>query len=74
MGPSTKESWRTGCIEALADAGQHRKLKGADLVSFKARVRSARQARSAEGDRALIAILKEYCPKDAHVTSYPGSL
>ena len=74
MGPGTKESWRSGCIEALDNAVRHRNLKGAELVSFNVRVRTARQERSAEGDRALIAILKEYCAKDAHVTSYPGSL
>jgi hypothetical protein len=73
MGPSTKESWRAGCIQAL-DAVNHRKFKQLDLASFKVRVRTARQARTPEGDRALIAILKEYCPQDSHVTSYPGSL
>ena len=74
MGPGTKESWRTGCIEALNNAVRQRNLKGAELASFNVRVRTARQARSAEGDRALIAVLKEYCPEDVHVTSYPGSL
>jgi len=74
MGPSTKESWRAGCLQALDDAIHHRKLTGAELASYKVRVQTARRARSPEGDRALIAILKEYCPQDAHVTSYPGSL
>jgi hypothetical protein len=74
MGPSTKESWREGCLQALDDAVHHRKLASAELASYNVRVRTARQARSPEGDRALIAILKEYCPQDVHVTSYPGSL
>jgi len=74
MGPSTKESWRDGCLLALDDAVHHRKLASAEFASYKVRVRTARQARSPEGDRALIAILKEYCPQDVHVTSYPGSL
>jgi len=74
MGPSTKESCREGCLQALDDAIDVRKLAGAELASYKVRVRTARQARSPEGDRALIAILKEYCPQDVHVTSYPGSL
>ena len=74
MGPSTKESWREGCLRALDDAVDHRKLAGSELASYQVRVRTARQARSPEGDRALIAILKEYCPQDVHVTSYPGSL
>jgi hypothetical protein len=74
MGPSTKESWREGCLRALDDAVDHRKLARAELASYQVRVRTARQARSPEGDRALIAILKEYCPQDVHVTSYPGSL
>ena len=74
MGPSTKESWRDGCLRALDDAVDRRKLAGAELASYKVRVRTARQARSPEGDRALIAILKEYCPQDVHLTSYPGSL
>jgi|GEM_PF-5402203 len=73
MGPSTKESWRAGCVQAL-DGVNQRKFKQLDLASFKVRVRTARQARTPEGDRALIAILKEYCPQDSHVTSYPGSL
>jgi hypothetical protein len=74
MGPSTKESWRAGCLQALDDAVDQRKLTSAELASYKFRVRTARQARSPEGDRALIAMLKEYCPQDVHVTSYPGSL
>jgi hypothetical protein len=74
MGPSTKESWRAGCLRALDDAVDQRKLAGAELASFRVRVRTARQARSPEGDRALMSILKEYCPQDVHVTSYPGSL
>ena len=73
MGPHTKESWRAGCIQAL-DGVNYRRIKKLDLASFKYRVRTARQARTSEGDRALIAILKEYCPQDVHVTSYPGSL
>ena len=73
MGPSTKESWRAECVEALERVNS-RKFKKQDLASFKLRVRTARQARTPEGDRALIAILKEYCPLDSHVTSYPGSL
>jgi hypothetical protein len=73
MGPSTKESWRAGCIQAL-DGVNYRKFKQVDVASFKLRVRTARQARTPEGDRALMAILKEYCPLDSHVTSYPGSL
>jgi len=73
IGPSTKELWRAGCVQAL-DGVNYRKFKKLDLASFKFRVRTARQARTPEGDRALIAILKEYCPQDAHVTSYPGSL
>ena len=74
MGPSTKESWRDGCLQVLDDAVHHQKLAGAELASYKVRVRTARQARSPEGDRALIAILRECCPQDVHVTSYPGSL
>jgi hypothetical protein len=74
MGPNTKESWREGCLRALDDAVDQRKLASPELANYKVRVRTARQARSPEGDRALIAILKEYCPQDAHVTSYPGSL
>lgn len=73
MGPSTKELWRAGCVQAL-DRVNYRKFKKLDLVSFKYRVRTARHSRTPEGDRALIAILKEYCPQDVHVTSYPGSL
>ena len=74
MGPSTKESWRDGCLRALDDAVELRMLAGAELASYRLRVRTARQARSPDGDRALIAILREYCPQDMHVTSYPGSL
>ena len=73
MGPRTTESWRAGCVEALERVNS-RKFKKQDLASFKLRVRTARQARTPEGDRALIAILKEYCPQDLHVKSYPGSL
>ena len=73
MGPRTTESWRVGCVEALERVNS-RKVKKQDLASFKLRVRTARQARTPEGDRALIDILKEYCPLDSHVTSYPGSL
>jgi hypothetical protein len=74
MGPSTKELWRAGCVQALDNSVDRRKINEMDLASFKYRVRTARQARSPEGDRALIAILREYCPQDVHVTSYPGSL
>ena len=74
MGPNTKESWREGCLQALDEAVEQRKLTGVELASYKVRAQTARRARSPEGDRALIAILKEYCPQDAHVTSYPGSL
>ncbi len=73
MGPSTKELWRAGCVQAL-DGVNYRTFKKLDLASVKLRVRTARHARTPEGDRALIAILKEYCPLDSHVTSYPGSL
>jgi hypothetical protein len=74
MGPTTKELWRAGCVQALDKSVDYRKMNEMDLVSFKYRVRTARHARTPEGDRALIAILKEYCPQDRHVTSYPGSL
>jgi hypothetical protein len=74
MGPSKEKSWRAGCLRALDDAVDYRKLTGAEDASYKVRIRTARQARSPEGGRALIAILKEYCPQDVHVTSYPGSL
>jgi hypothetical protein len=74
MEPNTKESWRAGCLQALDEAVDHRKLTGAELASYRVRVQTARRARSPEGDRALIAMLKEYCPQDLHVTSYPGSL
>src|SRR5262245_25155607 len=52
MGPSTKESWRDGCLRALDAAVEHRMLRGAELASYRVRVRTARQARSPEGDRA----------------------
>ena len=74
MGSSTKESWRDGCLRALDNAVNPRKLTGTERASYEVRVRTARRAHSPEGGRALIAILKEYCPQDVHVTSYLGSL
>lgn len=72
IGPKEIELWRAGSLTALDGAIADGHLAPVELEAFNRRVRTARFARNEQGDQDLLALLREYCPDNSHITSYPG--
>jgi hypothetical protein len=72
IGPREIELWRAGSLNALDDAITDRHLASVELEALNQRVRTARFSRNERGDQDLLSLLREYCPTDSYIASYPG--
>jgi hypothetical protein len=70
--PTDTEYWRAGSLMALDGAIADRPLAPIEREALNKRFRAARFGRTTQSDQDLLELLREFCPNDDHVTSYPG--